>query len=1451
MLARLILPLFILLLTACGGGHQSDVKTGVFLDSAVQGLHYQTQTLQGETNALGQFQYHEGEVIHFFIDDILIGTSRAKDIITPADFITPDSHKDTLSNLLRFIQTLDADDEPENGIQLSETSSRISVDSINFSQAANDFVNDNNVLIILAKYDKTQGLISAGTADVHFYHSLNAYDLLKKDDESIFQIGGSISGLSGSLVLENLGEFLTIQNTNTFEFQTALPTGSEYHISIKQQPSEQTCSVINGLGEIKGFDVSSITVVCQSLNNGISGSISGLAGDLILSNNNENIYLTTNGNFTVPGITEELVDQIIIGKQPDNQICELIKQSTGLQIECFSNIYTLSVEVSGISGELILKNVDGILLKIASNGIYSFEKKYSLGQEYEISVVSDPVGQTCNIPNSKGSVDKQTSLSVKCHTNHYDINFDITGAIGPLTFLVNKNGVYQDENDEYKISLAYNTPYSVVIDSMPETQKCSIDETDKSGTVLTDNISIPVKCDDKNYQYEVLLDNFYGNFELQNNGKFFTEISQQRTFIRANYGESYDFSIADIDQPFGHTCTVNTLKGIVESDTITIDISCEINKYDIFVTSKNLNTAIGLINTVTGDELDIISGSFNEYQFPSIFHGNNYEIVFAENTQTPGQICSLENASSIVNGADAYITLSCIDIDYFVDVNISGLNGDYKLDYVDDSHQLHEIILNALNPSHRISLLYNEQYTLSVNPPENQQCTDIDNSLLSSTGVKSNVLVKIDCQNLHSVSVNVIGLEPTNDNISKLSIAATGAFTENQSVTAQPDIDEAFTYTGKVIENGNLTLELTDPYAYDCWFSDTQDKSKIINLDSISSSQVISVSCDLERYTFSGSISWEKMSANDLSISNANLIKDNNNIIYAFSGNSEYIYSDTITFNIDKQPTTHQCLFDIAPIPSEQITVDFINETNSVNNINCAYKYDVKVTLTDNAVVPNGGITVSLGNNESSLLNNIGDEYTFSNSLLTYETPDIVINNSELCMYTDITGDLISKGFYHFQIDCTTPTSVSLEALQYYYPNGDVNFYNCLITDAAINGVKFTDITSINCNNLEIKSLEGVELFLNLEDISVNDNEIFDFYRLSELDRVKTINRDNNIYPYLSDIYPTQFSDTGLKECLKTLATDFPSLRTNQVKQIDCVSSKVKDISDIAIFESLITLNLYDNAIVDISPIKQLQINASLIPAKLQQLHLAKNKIVFLDGIQFVPSIKLLILNNNDIVDLSPLLSTYIIDNIDYFSLNNLVYLDLANNKYDLVDLELNNPDQYSLLNDFLATISNINIPGASVDIINNDPSVSGISNILDDGVKDLLADTSCIDNGYWAENNCEYYLTNDVSGLQSLIFSSFGATIKTVAKNIVFSVQLITPSGTVVNLIDNRSVQNSQTASTNIFLTNCNIKTTCLSKILGEPVSLLENDLWKLDVTFQRLAWPSVLQIEEISIRY
>ncbi len=131
----------ILGLTACGGGGSDTPATttvtgsssGIFLDAEVGGLSYTTSSgVSGTTDANGTYTYNTSDTITFNVGGVTLGSVPAAPSCTPLDFGAAST------NIARFIQSLDADGIPGNGIDLSAAATSlagVTVDSSSFALA--------------------------------------------------------------------------------------------------------------------------------------------------------------------------------------------------------------------------------------------------------------------------------------------------------------------------------------------------------------------------------------------------------------------------------------------------------------------------------------------------------------------------------------------------------------------------------------------------------------------------------------------------------------------------------------------------------------------------------------------------------------------------------------------------------------------------------------------------------------------------------------------------------------------------------------------------------------------------------------------------------------------------------------------------------------------------------------------------------------------------------------------------------------------------------------------------------------------------------------------------------------------------------------------------------------------------------------------------------------------
>lgn len=119
-----------LALSGCLGGSSSSSSdapapsnTGTFIDSHVAGLNYQGSTTSASlTDAEGRFSYADGETIHFAIGELDLGAAVGAEVLTPLSITDgADSPEDQrVTNMLVLLQSLDADGDLNNGIQITE-----------------------------------------------------------------------------------------------------------------------------------------------------------------------------------------------------------------------------------------------------------------------------------------------------------------------------------------------------------------------------------------------------------------------------------------------------------------------------------------------------------------------------------------------------------------------------------------------------------------------------------------------------------------------------------------------------------------------------------------------------------------------------------------------------------------------------------------------------------------------------------------------------------------------------------------------------------------------------------------------------------------------------------------------------------------------------------------------------------------------------------------------------------------------------------------------------------------------------------------------------------------------------------------------------------------------------------------------------------------------------------
>ena len=257
------------------------------------------------------------------------------------------------------------------------------------------------------------GIIAFGRAKADNWVGAGATD----SSGSTYSVGGSVSGLSGTVVLrDNGGDDLTLTANGAFTFATSLTNGAAYNVTVRTNPSGQTCSVANGTGTIAAANVTNVAVTCASSPTySVGGSVSGLSGTVVLQDNGgDDLTLTANGPFT---FATELADgaayNVTVKTNPSGQTCSVANGTgtiaaanvTNVALTCASSpTYSVGGSVSGLSGTVVLQDNGGDDLTLTTNGAFTFATELADGAAYNVTVKTNPSGQTCSVADGTGTI---------------------------------------------------------------------------------------------------------------------------------------------------------------------------------------------------------------------------------------------------------------------------------------------------------------------------------------------------------------------------------------------------------------------------------------------------------------------------------------------------------------------------------------------------------------------------------------------------------------------------------------------------------------------------------------------------------------------------------------------------------------------------------------------------------------------------------------------------------------------------------------------------------------------------------------------------------------------------------------------------------------------------------------------------------------------------------------
>jgi Galactose oxidase, central domain len=577
-----------------------------------------------------------------------------------------------------------------------------------------------------------------------------------------FTIGGTITGLtaSGLVLQDNGGDNLSLLSSSTsFTFATPLASGAAYNVTVLTQPTGETCTVNAGTGTVANANVTNVVVSCTATSNTftIGGTITGLtASGLVLQNNGGDNLTVSSGatafTFATP-VAAGATYNVTVLTQPSGQTCSVTANGTGtanadvtnVAVTCGASTFTIGGTIVNLTGTgLVLQDNGGDNLTVAAGATsFTFLTPVAAGSTYNVTVLSQPVGQVCTVGNATGTANADvTSVSVTCTVTALTISVDVSGLTGTgLVFQDNgadnlsvaANGTFTFAN-----GIAPGGPYSVTILTQPAGQTCSLGS--NATGVATANVIVNVACSATLYTVSVSVSGLTGTgLVFQDNLADNLSVTANGTFpFATKIASGGAYSVTILTQPTGQTCTLGSNASGTATANVTVAVTCVAGLFNINVSVTGLTGTVVFQDNATDNLTVTTNGTF---PFATqIASGSAYAVTIL--TQPSGQTCTLgSNATGTVNGADVTVTVTCGAAATFqITVTASGLTG--TLIVQDDQS---ETLNFTTNNSQTFPHLYPGGSTYSVtvtSQPSGQNCTLSSNA---SGTINANTTVTATC----------------------------------------------------------------------------------------------------------------------------------------------------------------------------------------------------------------------------------------------------------------------------------------------------------------------------------------------------------------------------------------------------------------------------------------------------------------------------------------------------------------------------------------------------------------------------------------------------------------------------------------------------------------------------------------------------------------------------------
>jgi peptidoglycan hydrolase-like protein with peptidoglycan-binding domain len=234
-------------------------------------------------------------------------------------------------------------------------------------------------------------------------------------------LGGTVSGLSTpDLVLQNNnGDDLAISADGPFTFARTIRKGTDYNITVSQQPTGKICVVANGTDTMGGSDVTNVSVSCSVALESIT-----------VTPSNSHLPVGINEQFTATGHYSDSstadITTSVVWDLSDQTVATI--NNAGLLTGLSAGLTQVSATMDGVSGTTTLTVTDAVLVAITISPSNPSVARNSSIQLSAIGTFSD--SSEVDITNQAAWASTHTNIATINNTDHKG---NVTGVAGGST----------------------------------------------------------------------------------------------------------------------------------------------------------------------------------------------------------------------------------------------------------------------------------------------------------------------------------------------------------------------------------------------------------------------------------------------------------------------------------------------------------------------------------------------------------------------------------------------------------------------------------------------------------------------------------------------------------------------------------------------------------------------------------------------------------------------------------------------------------------------------------------------------------------------------------------------------------------------------------------------------------------------------------------------------------